>query len=117
MSPYVMPGIKDVSIKLVAPIKKQPIDRILNIVTEEFDVTVSEIVGKTRDRRIVEARQVICHIMVVRMRLTLKYTGINALGGRDHTTVIHSIKMFNNMYETDEEYRRRADKAIDRFNI
>jgi hypothetical protein len=66
-------------------------------VTEEFGVTVSEIQGKKRDRRIIDARQIICHIMVVRMRLTLKYTGVHALGGRDHTTVMHSIRMFRNM--------------------
>jgi len=51
------------------------------------------------------------------MRLTLKYTGIHALGGRDHTTVIHSIRMFRNMYETDDTYREKADRAIDRFSI
>lgn len=117
MSPYVMPGLKDITVNLVAPIKKQPIDRILNIVTEEFGVTVSEIQGKTRDRRIIDARQIICHIMVVRMRITLKYTGIHALGGRDHTTVMHSIKMFKNMYETDDAYREKADRAIDRLKI
>ncbi len=112
-----MPGIKDVSIKMVAPIKKQPIDRILNIVTEEFGVTVSEIQGKRRERRIVEARQLISYIMVVRMKLTLNHTGIHALGGRDHTTVIHSIRKFNNLYETDELYREKSDKVISRFNI
>ena len=117
MSPYVMPGLKDIKVKLVAPIKKQPIERILNIVTEEFGVTVSEIQGKKRDRRIIDARQIVCHVMVVMMRLTLKYTGTYALGGRDHTTVIHSIRMFRNVYETDEEYREKADRVIDRFSI
>lgn len=117
MSPYIMPGLKGAKVTLVRPINGYSLERMLEIVTEECGVTVSQIQGRRRDREIVEARQIICHIMVGRMRTTLSCAGKAALGGRDHTTVIYSLRKYRELYETDELFRGKADRIIDRFSI
>ena len=39
--------------------------------------------------------------------------GKNVLGGRDHTTVINNIEAFQNLYDTDDMFRAKADLIIE----
>lgn len=119
MSPYVMPGMKGakVPIQLIRPLKISSINEIMNIVGEECDTDIIQMRGKRRDRYIVEARQILSYIMVKRVKATLEYVGHNMLGGRDHTTVLHSVKKYEALYDTDEFFRDKADRIISKLGV
>lgn len=77
---------------------RRPIIEIVRgILTSYPDVTVAQIKGATRMRRIVEARQLAMH--AVRMeRFDLSYPTIGKwFGGRDHTTVMHAVHKIEKM--------------------
>jgi len=61
--------------------------------------------AKDRYRNIVELRCIFFFIGRS-MRYNLKQLG-NYMGGRDHTTVIHGINTFRNLYETDASFRSK----------
>lgn len=60
---------------------------------------------KMRVREIVELRQMFCFI-ARSIGFSLKTIGI-FLGNRDHTTIVHNVKAFHNMMDTDSTYRDR----------
>jgi hypothetical protein len=59
--------------------------------------------SKDRSRELVELRCIFFFIGRS-MRYGLKQLGVY-LGNRDHTTVIHNVNTFRNLYETDQRFR------------
>lgn len=56
-------------------------------------------------REIAELRHIFCFLA---RSMNFKVTTIGLyLGGRDHTTVVHSVMVFKNLYETDEMFREK----------
>lgn len=62
---------------------------ILNALSEVSGYSTDEIAGKCRERELVAVRQVYCYIAATKTGHSLKNIG-RLIGGRDHTTVIHS---------------------------
>lgn len=61
--------------------------------------------AKNRIQSLVELRSI--YMFIARsMHYTLKEIG-TYLGGRDHTTVLHNLNIFKNLYETDESFRSK----------
>lgn len=60
---------------------------------------------KHRYREIVELRHIYCYI-ARGMKYGLKIIG-QTIGNRDHTTVIHNVNVFNDLYETSYEFRAK----------
>lgn len=81
------------------------IEDVMNLCAMHFGVHVVEIKGKKRNREIVMARQLSQYIVKEHASfLTLSYVGMR-VAGKDHATVLHSIKVINNIIETkDKEY-------------
>lgn len=77
-------------------IYEKHIDKLLHLCCFEFKTTLEEIKGKSRKRNIVIARQIAMHILYSYKSGTMHTIG-NLFGGRDHSTVIHSIRAINNM--------------------
>lgn len=61
--------------------------------------------SRSRCRELVELRQIYCSI-ARSMKYCLKTIG-ETLGNRDHTTIIHNVTTFNNLYETNYEFRHK----------
>jgi hypothetical protein len=61
--------------------------------------------SKIRERDIVELRIIYCFLARA-MKYNLKAIG-RILGNRDHTTVIYNVTMFNNLIETNENFREK----------
>ena len=74
------------------------IEKIIAELAECMGATATEIKGKSRKRELVITRQIAMYCIKQITGLSLKSVGI-ALK-RDHTTVIHSIKCVNDMYDT-----------------
>lgn len=75
----------------------------LQVVCDKCRVSLVELNGKCRVRRIVEARQVLCYVLKQKTNMTLKEIG-GCVGGRDHTTVIHSIATARDLMQTDPNF-------------
>ena len=68
---------------------------------------------KARNREIVELRQIFCSV-ARQMKYSLKTIG-GHVGGRDHTTVIHSTTACNQLVETDEQFKIKYLTIIKRI--
>lgn len=82
--------------------------QILAGVGKQFKVTPRELVSSSRKRHIVNARQ-------VSMYLCQKYTKLSSaqigqkIGGRDHSTVLHSCTMAEKRIKTDKDFRQQVE--------
>lgn len=117
ISPYVFPGVKGVNIRHLTNPKRRKVNHIeiLKIISRNYKTTVEDIISKSRKGPLVEARHLYCAIMKHEFGYTLKEIGeIN--NGRDHTTIIHSLKTHKNRLETEEDYKSRAEIIINKIN-
>ena len=66
-------------------------DWIIHEVAQHFSLASSNIVGRRRPVRFVQARKIAVFIMRENLSMSLQDIG-DALGGRDHTTIMHAMK-------------------------
>jgi chromosomal replication initiator protein len=84
------------------PQKNVSVKHIVSKVAEFYGIDEESIYEKTRRREVVRPRQVIMYIL--REDFSVSYPTIgNKLGGRDHTTVIHSCEKVKREVNTDTE--------------
>ncbi len=92
---------KEVIRNFVTQINKEiTLEFIKNLVADFFDVPVEKLGGKTRKRQFVIARQLSMYLAKNLTDKSLKAIG-EMFGGRDHSTVIYSIKTVQDLMETD----------------
>jgi chromosomal replication initiator protein len=84
------------------------IDYIQKTVSEYFKVTIDQLKDKTRKKEIVMARQLAMYFSKEYTNLSLKTIGYH-FGGRDHSTVIHAVQTVNDLYDTDNTFKRSVD--------
>lgn len=89
----------------ITKIKKKNIDFILSVIEAETGLNVLD---PTRKRQYVDARAMACFIMSRNLKLTL--TQIGEIFNKNHATVLHSLKLFENLYETDYRFKEKFDK-------
>ncbi len=79
------------------------VDRIIDLVCKYYNVKRSDLVGKKKNKEIVDPRQVCMYVATELLDVPLMTIG-ESMGGRDHTTVMHARdKIAENM---------RKDKAL-----
>ncbi len=76
-------------------------DDIIKSVCEYYDVKPTQIKGPKRDASLVRARQIIMYLLKTELKLPLVEIG-NALGGRDHTTIMYGVEKMGKLVLTDE---------------
>ena len=89
--------------------KEVSIANIQQIVSDFFNISIDHIIGKTRKRNIVIARQLGMYFAKKMTELSLKEIGRH-FGNRDHTTVMHSIKTINDLIDTDTLFKDTFNK-------
>jgi chromosomal replication initiator protein len=123
ISPYVFPGLKldqkdkrnfQASLELFR--KKISKEEILDIISEEFGVSSSEIIMRSRKRETVNARFLFCGIMKRYFGHSLKAIG-EMVDGRDHTTVIHAITECEHRMKYEESYKESSNRIYKRIGI
>jgi chromosomal replication initiator protein len=93
--------------------KQQLASDILNTVSNYYGVTINELKGKCRKRKIVKPRQVIMFLLRTKARMVL--SDIGEVMNRDHTTVIHSITCIQN--DITHPYDDSLEKDLININI
>jgi len=76
---------------------------IIDAVTLHYNVKLSDLQSKSRQKSIAEPRQVCMWLARKRTRFSLQEIG-GYFGGRDHTTVMHSIRTVDDRISTDSDF-------------
>lgn len=120
ISPYLFPGLKleFLNMREHPYLKNYKITekQIFEIVGQEYGLTKDEIISSSRKRECVESRHLMAYIIKRKTKFSLKNIGMR-LGGRDHTTIIHSVKTFEDLFETDSVFRERSENILYRVGI
>ena len=74
---------------------------IVKLITDFYNLEESTVYEKTRRKEIVKARQVIMYILREDFNVSYPLIG-QKLGGKDHTTVIHSHLKIRNDLKVDQ---------------
>ncbi|MFH1142764.1 MAG: chromosomal replication initiator protein DnaA [Candidatus Uhrbacteria bacterium] len=75
---------------------------LIQTVATYFDITIDEILSKSREKRLAFPRQIIMYIMREEMKSSYPSIG-QELGGRDHTTAMHAYDKISNILNEDEK--------------
>lgn len=76
-----------------------------------FDVTPAEILGQSRHARCVRPRQAVAYVLKARGKLSLGDIA-HHLRRRDHSTIIHAVKVAGLRMEADPSYRATVEALI-----
>ncbi len=93
----------------------QLVERVLSQTAEVFARTPAELIGRSRKRPIVEARQ--AAMWAIRQRypsLSLETIG-TLLGGRHYSTVMHALAAVERRAQRRVEYRVQLQHVLDRL--
>jgi len=85
--------------------------KIINTVSEVFDVKPSEIKGKRRTAYIAQSRQIVMYILRTELELPLEKVA-QEVNRKDHTTVIHACDKIENLIEENSRIAQKVDKCI-----
>ncbi len=92
--------IKNILKNSAKPKKTVSIKDIVKVVSEFYNIDEDSIYNKTRRKEVVRPRQVVMYIL--REDFSISFPSIGEkLGGRDHTTVIHSYEKIKDEIKTD----------------
>ncbi len=81
--------------------------QVLEAVAYIFGISTDELVGRSRTHDIALPRQVAMYLMREEVNASLPQIG-EALGGRDHTTVMYACQKVADMIERDDRLRRQV---------
>ena len=84
--------------------KEISVENIKKLVAEHFELPLEKLQGTTRKRQIVIARQLSMYLAKNYTTSSLKSIGSN-FGGKDHSTVIYSIKAVQDLMDSDSLFR------------
>ena len=85
-------------------------DRITQNVAEHFGILQKDILGKLQTRECVLPRQIAMHLC--RYQLKLPYMRIGEIFGRDHSTVMSSVRLIQTAIEADDKEINGAYRSI-----
>lgn len=92
--------------------QKIGIDQIQRIVASYFNIKVSDLRAKRRNRSVARPRQVAMYLVRCMTLHSLPEIG-EYFGGRDHTTVLHAFNKLNGEMETNAQTRRMLEELRD----
>lgn len=96
---------RDIVEKIVTEPKIEiTIPKIQNTVCQYFGIPEDMFMSKTRKREIVQARQIAMYLSRSMTKTSLASIG-EALGGKDHATVLHACNTVNDLIDTDRNFR------------
>jgi len=82
-------------------------DEVVKKVAETFGVSMERMLGKDRSRDVALPRQIAMYLLREEANISLPQIG-DALGGRDHTTVMYGCDKIADLLERDDRLRRQV---------
>ena len=94
--------------------KEVTIDTIQEIIADFFQITIADLKSKSRKKEVVYPRQLAMYLAKEYTDLPLKSIGYH-FGGRDHSTVIHSIQSVNLLMDETPDVEETLQKLRSYF--
>ena len=95
-------------------LSKSKIDQVMQLVASTYNITIEDLKSKRRMAKISVPRQVAMYICRTHLNETLPKIGIE-FGGKDHTTVMHSVDKIENEIKKDKNLEIQIQKIIDQI--
>ncbi len=92
---------------------KNKIEQVLNVVARHYNITTEEMISKKRISEIAVPRQIAMFICRTIYNEPLTKIGF-AFGGKNHTTVMHSVEKIKNKIEKDNAFNLEIKKIIEK---
>lgn len=90
---------------------KNKIDQVQQIIASHYNITVDDLKSKKRGNKFSIPRQIAMYICRVYIEETLPKIG-SAFGGKDHTTVMHSVEKIKKEIKNDQNLESDIQKLI-----
>jgi hypothetical protein len=92
------------------------LNRILHFVSDVTDIEVDEIKSKRKPTHLVDARQLFWFL--VRRYTKTSYSQMASfIGGRDHATAIHGVKVVEGRMDVDKEFNKYITEICHSFEL
>ena len=111
MNYWIVPSV--LKQRLTKSEREQLASDIINTVSNYYGISIEDIKGKCRKRKIVKPRQIIVYLLRTKAMMVL--SDIGDVLNRDHTTMIHSITCIQN--ELTHPYDDSLEKDLININI
>tara|TARA_B100000941_G_scaffold153347_1_gene108720 strand:+ start:463 stop:1851 length:1389 start_codon:yes stop_codon:yes gene_type:complete len=85
------------------------VDKIQNVVSNYFNIGLSEMLSQRRSRPLARPRQIAMYLAKKMTTRSLPEIG-RRFANRDHTTVIHAVKTITRLSEQDDEMKRNISQ-------
>jgi len=85
------------------------VDKIQNIVSNYFNIPLSDMLSQRRSRPLARPRQIAMYLAKKMTTRSLPEIG-RRFANRDHTTVIHAVKTITRLSEQDHEMKKNIDQ-------
>ena len=105
-------ALKDYFVKSI--ISKNKVDQVQQVVAAHYNITVEDLKSKKRNADISVPRQVAMYICRTVLEESLPKIGME-FGGKDHTTVMHSVDKIKKEITNDASFKNEIDKLISKI--
>lgn len=102
-------ALKDYFVKSI--ISKNKIEQVQQIIASNYNITVEDLKSKKRATSIAIPRQVGMYICRVYLEESLPKIGLE-FGGKDHTTVMHSVDKIKREIKSNENLEKEIQKIV-----
>ena len=85
------------------------VDKIQNVVSNFFNIALSEMLSQRRSRPLARPRQIAMYLAKKMTSRSLPEIG-RRFANRDHTTVIHAVKTITRLSEQDDEMKKNISQ-------
>ena len=85
------------------------VDKIQNVVSNYFNIALSEMLSQRRSRPLARPRQIAMYLSKKMTTRSLPEIG-RRFANRDHTTVIHAVKTISRLSEQDDEMKKNISQ-------
>ena len=100
---------KNILKDVFSQIKVVTVDKIQNIVSNYFNIALSEMLSQRRSRPLARPRQIAMFLAKKMTTRSLPEIG-RRFANRDHTTVIHAVKTITRLSEQDDEMKKNINQ-------
>ena len=107
--PLTLPEVKNLLKNNIKPKKNVAIKDVVKVVSEHYNIEESSIYEKTRRKEIVKARQIVMFLLREDFNVSYPLIG-QKLGGKDHTTVIHSYLKIKDSLKNDPQLLQELEQ-------
>lgn len=105
-------ALKDYFVKSI--ISKSKVEQVQQLVASNYNITVEEMKSKKRVSNIAVPRQIAMYICRTVLEESLPKIGIE-FGGKDHTTVMHSVDKIKREIKNDTNLEKEINKIINQI--